>query len=101
VAVAVLGVINTIGGVSLTSSVAVFSGVGVGDFKPTKVGVNVNVSVGVTGVADGTGVYVFVGVSDGVGVGPKFREKLPTVQASDRMAQIRMINIFFMARSPV
>ena len=98
--VTVPGVTNTIGGVGLTTGVAVSSGVGVGDFMPTSVGVDVNVSVGVTGVAVGMGVYVFVDVTDGVGVGPKPRDKPLTEQANERAAQKRTRNIFFTAKSP-
>ena len=72
-------------GVTLTKGVAEISVVGVGDFKPTIVGVLVNVSVGVTGVAVGIGVNVFVDVKTGAGVtaGPS---KLVVEQAKDNTA---------------
>jgi len=91
-------IINT--GVGPAVFVAVFSGVGVGDFKPTKVGVKVKVSVGVTGVAVGMGVYVFVDVKTGVGVAAGPRGIPPTAQAKDRTAHKRTGNIFFMDLCP-
>ena len=98
--VAVPGVINTTGGVGLTLGVAVSSGVGVGDFIPTRVGVKVNVRVGVIGVAVGTGVNVFVDVGFGVDVLAGANEKLPTEQANERKAHSKIINIFFMGLFP-
>jgi hypothetical protein len=79
--VTVFGVIKP-NGVTLTKGVAEISVVGVGDFKPTMVGVVVNVSVGVTGVAVGIGVNVFVDVKTGAGVtaGPS---KLVVEQANE------------------
>lgn len=94
--VAVFGVIKA-RGVTLTTVVGVVSCVGVWDFKPTRVGVDVNVDVGVMGVAVGTGVRVFVGTSEGVGVAPTGRVKPPTEQDNDRIAQAKIMFIFFMA----
>lgn len=91
----VFGVINA-RGVTLLTGVEVFSGVGVGDFKPINVGVVVNVRVGVTGVAVGMGVYVFVDVNTGVDVAAGFRDKPPSEQEKDRTAQARKMVVFFM-----
>ncbi len=94
--VAVFGVINA-RGVTLITVVGVVSCVGVGDFKPTRVGVDVKVNVGVTGVAVGMGVCVFVDVSEEVGVAPAFKVKPPTEQDNESTAKARMTVIFFMA----
>ena len=82
-------IINT--GEGPAVDVSVLSNVGVGDFKPTSVGVDVNVSVGVTGVAVGMGVYVFVDVKAGAGVTAEPRDNPPTEQAKDKTAERRTI----------
>ena len=85
----------------LILGVAVSSGVGVGDFIPTRVGVKVNVSVGVTGVAVGIAVNVLVIVGTGVEVLAGASEKLPTEQANERKAMKQIMNIFFMGLFPM
>lgn len=72
------------------------SNVGVGDFRPTNVGVGVKVSVGVTGVTVGIGVYVFVEVNREVGVSDEFRDRPPNEQEEDRKTPRSTISIFFM-----
>lgn len=72
------------------------TGVGVGDFNPTCVGVKVNVSDGVTGVEVGLGVRVFVAVNCAVGVPAELNDKLPSEHEKDNTAQMRSGYIFFM-----
>lgn len=61
----------------------------------------VNVSVGVIGVKVGSAVKVLAGVNAGVGVSAGIKNICSTVreQDEDRMAQMRMAYIFFMAGS--
>ena len=91
--VAVFGVINA-SGVS-SNTVGETSRVAVGDFNPTKVGVEVKVAVAIVGVELGVSVGTIVAVLAGTGVGAGGKIICSKEQEDNRSEQTKRKLIFF------